>query len=213
MNEEQRNVPIKVYNCYIKIIIDIKNEGINNAEGGERVKRISNIWIVLAKAFAFLIIYSLFHFAYPILPLPVFAVSEAVWEHMKIGFFAILFLNLLEPFVLKYKGKIFSWVQWAFSRLVSTLLFAPIIFLIFYFQQVVFGKISPVILEVGINILNTFMAGFIAFYAENEILDFALQRKKGLFLLLIIFLLMTAFLFLVFTYTQPYYPLFTEVIK
>ncbi len=171
-----------------------------------------SMWMVFAKAFIFLMIYTLFHFAYPILPLTVFAVSEAVWEHMKIGFFGILFLNLLELFVLAYKGKISSWVQWAFSRLVSTLLFAPIIFLMFYSQQVLFGKLSPVILEVGINILSTFLAGLIAFYVENEILDFELQRKTGLFLLLITSFLITAFLFWVFTYTHPYYPLFTEAI-
>ncbi|QGT98695.1 hypothetical protein SYNTR_0102 [Candidatus Syntrophocurvum alkaliphilum] len=169
-----------------------------------------SIKYILLKAVIFLIVYTIFHFSYDFLQLKIFAVSESVWQHLKIGLFAAVLIGLIEVIILTIRGNVIFIQNLLFSRIISSLLVPLIIFLFFYLLIALFGKITPTIVELIANIAIVFFAGIIAFYIENEILELPVYEKPILLWIFIIMLVIASYLFLAFTENPPYYPLFVE---
>ncbi len=169
-----------------------------------------SIWYVLIKALIFLGVYTLFHYAYPILPWPIFGVSESVWEHLKMGFFAATFLIIVESIGLWVKAVVFSWTRFLISRITGVMLVPLFLFLLFYLSVAVCGQITPLLLKVIYVVTITFITGLLVAYIENEMLDYPWENQPLLLFLLLVFFFIAAYLFFAFTYYQPYYPLFVE---
>lgn len=168
------------------------------------------IWYVVIKALIFLGVYTAFHYAYPLIQWPIFAISESPWEHLKIGFFSAAFLVLAE-LALFAGSRIYPWVRFFGSRFTGIILTPVSLFLFFYLSIALFGKITPTWLMVVSTVIVTLLSGLTSFHTENEFLDFPWEKKSSLLLLQVVILIITTFLFIAFTYHLPYYPLFTEV--
>jgi hypothetical protein len=170
-----------------------------------------SVWYVVIKSLIFIGVYTAFHYAHPVLHWPVFAVSEAVWEHIKIGYFAAALMALVECILLLLtRTYVYSWWRFFFSRISAVLLVPVLLFLLFYLPISLFGKITPNWLEIVFVITITVLSALMAFHTENEILDFPWEFKPSLLLLQIMILIIATLLFIAFTYNAPYYPLFTE---
>lgn len=79
----------------------------------------------------------LFHFAYDILPNPVFAilfpVNESIWEHMKIIYSSIIFSCLIDYIILSKKGiKINNLFTSAFFSSILSIIIYLLVFLPIY---------------------------------------------------------------------------------
>ena len=168
------------------------------------------VWYVVVKTLVFLGVYTAFHYAYPVIHWPIFAISETPWEHLKIGFFGAALLALAE-FVLFARSRIHSWFRFLCSRFTGIILVPLTLFLFYYLSVALFGRIAPTWLKVFSVVFVTLLAGLTAFYTENECLELPLEMKPSLLLLQVVILIITAFLFITFTYRLPYYPLFMEV--
>ena len=166
-------------------------------------------WYVILKTLAFLAVYTVFHFAYQILPWPVFAVSESVWEHLKIGFFAAAFLALGETIGLLAKKEVFSGVRLLFSRITGVVIIPPFLFLLFYLMVALLGKIKLSWLAITSAVIITFLSGLTAAFLENEMLDFRWENKP-VYCAPSDYFHIAAFLSSNSPNNPPYYPLFVE---
>lgn len=169
----------------------------------------STRYIVL-KSLIFLGVYTALHFGGHVQHLPVFAVSESPWEHLKIGFYAASLLVLLEAIWLGIKREVFSWGRFFSSRLTGVLIIPVLLFLLFYLSVALWGRITPDWLQITYAVAITLASGLTAAYVENEFLDFRWEHKPFLLLLTVIIYFIALYLFIQFTYHLPYYPMFTE---
>ncbi len=167
-------------------------------------------WYILLKSLIFLGVYTAFHFGGDVLKLPVFAVSESPWEHLKAGFYAGSLLVLLEALRLGIKREVFSWIRFFTSRLTGVLIIPVLLFLLFYLSVALWGKITPAWLGIAYAVAITLLSGLTAAYVENELLDFRWEHKPTLLLLAVIVYIIALYIFIQFTYDVPYYPMFTE---
>ena len=165
---------------------------------------------LIIKSFLFTAIYTLFHFGYEILPLPIFATSESIWQHLKIGFFSAITLSLLEVAYYTLTKYAIDWYNFLLSRLISAQLIVGSIFSLFYLYIGIFYKLPGSVTEIVIVVIMTFLGAFMAYYFESEIYTNFHGQSLILLVACFIFLVITAYLFLKFSNQVPYYPLFTE---
>lgn len=162
---------------------------------------------IFIKSILYLVLFSLLHFGYDWTQwgfLKHFCgINESVFQHLKMAFWAYLITNVIEYILIKGKTKNF----W-FPRLFSTIIIPWIIFLVWYLAPAVYGKLSLAILEVFWAIFVTYIAGLIAGLIEKNFQknDFTTGLKIAIIMLLII----SALLYILFTYKVPYVDLFVD---
>lgn len=161
---------------------------------------------ILAKAFLYLGLYVFLHFGYDATGFdvlrPIAGVSESVFEHLKIGFFAYFFASLLE-FVILRRRSFRPRGFWP-SRMLATWSIPWTIVSLWYLAQST--KPLPLSLELVWAFSVTLLSGISGGILEREVEEtWFSPRAKGV--LFILFLVSCAF-FATFTYRTPPVDLF-----
>jgi len=156
---------------------------------------ISVIWI--------LIIGSLLHFTYewsgesPIVG-AFNAVNESVWEHLKLGYWSMIFFCLIEyPFLKEHTGSYF------FAKAVGIISMNTFIVAFFYFYAALTGKHS-LFFDILLYIIGAVIYGILSY--TIMIKNYSRKLDKIGFVLLFVF----GMLLVVFTYYPPHLPLFKD---
>ena len=165
------------------------------------MQRSLSIWQLAGLTFT-AVLGTLLHFLYEWTGLlfltPFSAVNESTWEHMKILFFPMFFFALFQSVFFR-KDYANFWCVKACGISIGVLLI-PILF---YTYNGAFGT-SPA----WINVAIFFFSAGVAFYLEHKLFQAQNQSRTSIFPLL--FLLLLATLFILFTFTPPKLPLFQD---
>lgn len=167
---------------------------------------------IYLKALIYLFLFGLLHFGYGSTGLeflkPICGTNESVFQHLKMGFFAYFFASLIEYRVIRrrFRGNSF----WC-SRTLATIFIPWIIFLIWYLAPAIWGKFSTITVELSWALIVTYISGILAGIMEKGIekAKISLGLKAVIFILFII----SAFLFIWFTYKLPWIDLFVDPLK
>lgn len=150
------------------------------------------------------IIGSLFHFLfelsnYNIIVAAFAAVNESVWEHLKLAFFPLLIFSFIEFFFIKEKTDNFI-----IAKAVVGYLMPLIIIIIFYSYTAVLGT-NLLILD----ILSFFIAVIIGQLVSLKIL-LSSRFSKTYIIVSWIALIFLVFVFVLFTFYPPEFPIFQD---
>ena len=126
------------------------------------------------------------------------AVNESVWEHLKLGYWSMIFFCLIEyPFIKDYANNYF------FAKAVGIFAMNLFIVLFFYSYTAMLGKHS-LILDVIAYILGAVIYGIVSY--RIMIKDYAKNFNKLGMIVLVIF----GVLLILFTYYPPHLPIFRD---
>lgn len=129
------------------------------------------------------------------------AVNESVWEHLKLGFWPILLLTIMEYFLIKKQANNFF-----LGKATSALAIIIIIPVIFYSYTIFTGESIFLI-----DILSFFFAVIIGQILSYKILTYNQLSKKSEWISMAV-LIILAILFVAFTFYPPHLPLFQDPI-
>ncbi|AJG40489.1 hypothetical protein TRQ7_03295 [Thermotoga sp. RQ7] len=159
------------------------------------------------KALIFLGVYAVLHFGYELsgweFLRPFCGVDESVFEHLKIGFWAYLFTNIIEYFLSKRK-KFRFW----YPRLFSTTLLPWFIVLIWYMLPAFFGHIESLAVDLVWAFTVTFLSAIVAVVLEKELEKYSTGTAFK-FTIAVLFVLSVVF-YTVFSFEKPWIDLFVE---
>jgi hypothetical protein len=130
------------------------------------------------------------------------AVNESVWEHLKLGFWPIILLTIIEYFLIKKQTNNFF-----VGKATSALTIILVIPVIFYSYTIFTGESIFLI-----DILSFFIAVIIGQILSYKILTHN-QILKKLEWISIAVLIILAILFIAFTFYPPDLPLFQDPIS
>lgn len=148
--------------------------------------KIINVFIAFGLSFAW-------HFLYKIIPFSwIFPVNESIWEHMKIIFYSLLIVSIIEYFI--YQKKKISFHNYNISLMVKSILGIMIYLIIFI----------PVYLIIGENMIFAISLMF-GTYALMEYISYKILNSEelGIKTLPLIIVVLGAVLLVILTY----YPL------
>jgi hypothetical protein len=127
------------------------------------------------------------------------AVNESVWEHLKLGFWPVIFLTPLEYKYIKHLANNFI-----IAKTIASYTIPLSIVIIFYSYTAILGTNFLLF-----DILSFIIAAFIGQFLNYKILIFKkLSRRLDIISLILIILL--AGLFVIFTFLPPHLPLFQD---
>ena len=145
------------------------------------------------------------HYAYKFLPNVIVLIfsplNEAVFQHMKTGFYTYIILTVIEYFI--FKKKITDTTKYLFSRAFSMMLYPWMLFLFFFFTRVVYPWQMHFVVEIISAQITVYISVLIVGFIEVDImkLDFG-KRLKAILLILIVLLIIE---FTVFTFSLPWH--------
>jgi len=174
------------------------------------LKRGEKTMRVYVKVIIYLAIFSILHFGYDLTHwnflVPICGIDESVFQHLKMAFWAYLFTSIIEYFLSRKRfGKRESF--W-YTRLLSTVILPWFIVLIWYVVPALFGKVESLIVDLVWAIFSTFLSAILAITVERSIEDIKAALS---FKLVILFLfIISAFLYVWFTYQPPWIDLFVN---
>ncbi|AHD17925.1 hypothetical protein THEMA_03170 [Thermotoga maritima MSB8] len=162
--------------------------------------------MMLWKALIFLGIYAVLHFGYELsgweLLKPICGVDESVFEHLKIGFWAYFFTNIIEYFFAKKKHGFW------YPRILSTVLLPWFIVLIWYMLPVFFGHVESLAVDLSWAFVVTFLAAIL-----SEILEKDLERNSlgtALKIVIVVLFIISIIFYTAFSYEKPWIDVFTK---
>lgn len=165
-------------------------------------------WI---KIVGFWAAFLLLHYAYdwaPILPFQlVSGVSESVFQHMKIGFYAYLLVAVTEYLVGRKRLPV-SVDASAFSRLLATILVPWFMFILWFMAPAYYGELPTTLLEVLYANLIMVLLGFCTVAVEQGLETTRYSPTlKGVIVALF---LISVSLYTIFTFRLPWCDLFAD---
>ena len=164
---------------------------------------------VFLKALFFLFSFSLFHFGYELTGFgvlkPICGINESVFQHLKMAFWGYGLLTIFEYWYLKGK-KGFKQKGFWYSRVLSMVFTPWVVFLLWYIVPAVYGRINSLLPEVMWAIFVTCLSGLIVSVIEVDTEKIEFRRGAGVSI--ITMLVVSAFIFTIFTYKLPWLDLF-----
>lgn len=163
-----------------------------------------NIYI---KSLLYLAIFVVLHFGYDLTHwaflTPFCGINESVFQHLKMAFWAYLLASLIEYFVVirKFSKRKTFW----YPRFLSTIIVPWFVVLIWYLAPALFGRVESLTLEVLWAIFTTYFSGVMGGIIEKNIEEGVTLSFKVVILILLI---ISAFLYIWFTYKPPWIDLF-----
>ena len=162
---------------------------------------------VFIKSGIFLLFFSILHFIYELAPIIPFAViggvNESVFQHMKLAFYAYLFLLPLEYGL--FRKKIENKNSFMYSRLLVTLIIPWMELLIWYIVPAV-THVEPLWVELTYSFIVLYIMGILGGLLEQDIYD--MEYKRNTRMIILTLLGISIFIFTVFTFTMPYLDVF-----
>lgn len=114
----------------------------------------------------------LLHFLYDFIPHPVVGTfsgtSEAVFQHLKMGFYAYLAAGLLESLLIRAYRPLLS-PRVLFPMLGTAVLVPWMLFLLYYLLPAFVGDVENMVFHVIYSIIITYIAGVFAVIARDEL--------------------------------------------
>ena len=164
------------------------------------------------KSLLFLLCVSFFHFGYDVTGWdflkPFFGINESIFQHLKMAFWGYLLLSILEYFLL-FKKELYREIKnfW-YSRILSAIIVPWIVVLVWYLLPAIYGRVESLTFELFWALLATYLSGILAIKIEKETENtpFSTHTKAILLILLVI----SAFMFVTFTYKLPWIDLFAN---
>lgn len=125
-------------------------------------------------------------------------VNESVWEHLKLGYFALLFFMFIEYFPLRnYTNSFFL------GKLIGIILMSVFIVVFYYAYHAIIGK-GSLFLDILSFIIGAALCQFVSFLILKK-------DVSGFTNLLSLFLFVSLGLFLIYTTFYPFqYPIFMD---
>ncbi|MEO0166818.1 MAG: DUF6512 family protein [candidate division WOR-3 bacterium] len=162
------------------------------------------------KAFLYLIIFSALHFGYDLtgwsILTPFCGIDESIFQHLKMAFWAYLFASLIEYLVIQ--KRINAKASFWYARLLSTIFVPWFVFLIWYLAPAIRGKTDSNIIELLWAIFSSYLSGIFAGITEKTAERF--EFNTSIRIVLIVFIIISAFLFIRFTYSLPWVDMFAN---
>ena len=127
------------------------------------------------------------------------AVNESVWEHLKLGYFPLVFFTLIQYKFIKKEAK-----NIALAKISASLVIMGFIIVFFYSYVAILGEILLVL-----DILSFILAIILAQLVNYKILTTKYLGKTISTISLICFITL-GLIFILFTYFPPHLPLFQD---
>jgi hypothetical protein len=162
------------------------------------------------KVFLFLVLFSILHFGYDITHLaflkPFCGISESVFQHLKMVFWAYLLANVTE--YLFVKKRLTNRDSFWFSRLFITVQLPWFIVLVWYLAPSIFGRFTSTLIDIIWAIVSSYVSALFGVLVERNLekWEFNLSFKAVTIILLVI----SAFFYVWCTYYPPYIDLFVN---
>lgn len=130
------------------------------------------------------------------------AVNESVWEHLKLGFWPLVFYTVFEYWRIKDKSNNFF-----LAKTAGALTIIIVIPAIFYGYTSIVGESI-----LAVDILSFVITVVVAQFLGYKILTYK-QQPKIIELVSLVVLIVLAVLFVIFTFYPPHLPLFLDPIN
>jgi len=160
---------------------------------------------IYVRSLLFLLIFTGMHYAYKFFPNVVVLLfsplNEAVFQHMKTGFYTYIILTVIEFFI--FKKKIANKPKFLFSRVFSMVLYPYLIFLFFLFTRVVYPWQMHFVVEIISAQIVVYISVLFLGFLEVEIAK--LEFGKRLRVLLLILLVLLIIEFTAFSFYLPWH--------
>lgn len=164
-----------------------------------------NIYI---KSLLYLAIFSLLHFGYDLTHwaflTPLCGINESVFQHLKMAFWAYLLASLIEYFVVR--RKLSKRKTFWYPRLLSTIIVPWFVMLIWYLVPALCGKVEFLVLELLWSVLSTYSSGVMGGIIEKNFEENVVTPSYKIVILILF--IVSAFLYVWFTYNVPWIDLF-----
>jgi hypothetical protein len=163
---------------------------------------------ILVKALIVQIVFLVLHFSYdwwPNLFTQLFSgTSEAVFQHMKIGFYAYGLVSLIEIIILrKAAGDI---ENLAFTRLTSTILYCWFMFILFFAPPAYYGKYPADIYEIVSANIILYSTSVIAGIFELELSKIKLSKEFRIVIVVLGVIFLS--LLVIYSFRDPWFDVF-----
>ncbi len=163
-----------------------------------------------AKVAGLWVMFLILHYAYEWLPsLPLKLISgtdESVFQHMKIGFYAYLLVNIVE-YILRRK-RLTSLGSFFYSRLFTTTLVPWLIFVVWYIAAAYHGQLPTVFLEILYANISMLLVGICTSITE-AVLEQAPYNRAFRIMSVVLFLVSVSH-FTIFTFKLPWCDVFAD---
>lgn len=175
----------------------------NNSKRWWRIEENVLKWEIFSLFFV-IIVGSFLHFLFEIsgyfYPIgAISAVNESVWEHLKLGFWPIVFLAPVEYKFIKERVKNF-----VIAKVVAAYIIPLSIIIIFYTYTAILGT----------NLLIMDILTFIIAVIIGHIISFKImisqEKPRIMTIISLILILLFAIVFVLFTYFPPHLPIFQD---
>ena len=163
---------------------------------------------VLLKSLAVHGVFAVLHFSYDWFPNRIVGLfsgtSEAVFQHMKIGFYSYGLISVIEG--LLRRKKIDRMADFAFARLTSTVFYPWFMFILFYAPTAFYGKYQTNLAEIISANSVLFLNSICAILLENELERIKLSREF-MWMMAILALILVS-LYVIFSFQIPWFDVF-----
>ncbi|GMQ60717.1 hypothetical protein AN1V17_51190 [Vallitalea sediminicola] len=149
----------------------------------------------IVSAVAIILLGSLFHFLYEwteCTAIGIFSpVNESEWEHIKIMFYPVILVSIIEYFFIRYDVN-----NYVFAKAISALVFIATTYLLIYLYELIFGE-GEMALHVVTYIVGAFVGQLISYLILRRSNSSKSKCKNliGYYIFLFVFLIITLFTF------------------
>ena len=127
---------------------------------------------VFVRAGIFFFVFLLLHFLYDFLPHPMVGIfsgtSEAVFQHLKMGFYAYLAAGLLEALLVRAYRPLLA-PRVLFPLLGTAVVVPWMLFLLYYLLPAFFGDVENMVFHVIYSTIITYIGGVFAAVLRDEL--------------------------------------------
>ncbi len=163
---------------------------------------------LLIKGGIFVLLFTLLHFIYNWFPNVFFAViggtNESVFSHLKLAFFAYLFLIPIE--YLLVRKNIENGAGFLYPRLLLASFIPGMELILWYSIPSIVGEITPLALELVYSMIVLFIMAVIAGIVEQNM--YGSEIRKSLRIAIFALLIASIYFFTIFSFTSPFLDVF-----
>ena len=165
---------------------------------------------ILLKALAIQVAFIVLHYSYDFFPNLITktfsGTNESTFQHLKIAFFATIFVNVVEYFI--KRKQITDQNNFIFSRMAATTILPWIIFLGFYTPIAFYGQYHSVLAEIVSANVVLYASSAASILLQNHVEN---SQPTPAFQVMVSLLFLISFsMFIVFTYKAPWTDMFAQ---
>lgn len=163
---------------------------------------------ILVKAIFLQVLFLILHYLYDWFPNNfvslISGTDESVYQHMKIGFFALISLVVIEYLVIR--KSINSTKNFIYSRLYTASYYPLVMMVIFLIGPMVFGQFQSILAEIIFANVALLLTSLSAFILERHVES--AQPLLGFKIVVIFLFFVTLSQFIIFTFERPWFDIF-----